>query len=122
MPRRAQPEQQLQQAVARFLALALPEGSFFTAFPAGGGGRLRGAFLRSMGLRAGVPDLMIIWQGHYHGIELKAEGGRATNIQKLCAATIEYAGGRVAVCRSLQDVQETLAEWGIPLKARVETA
>ena len=69
--KRKAPEQALQQAVARYLELALPKYARFTAFPAGGGGRVRGARLKAMGLAKGVPDILIFWDDQQTGLRLK---------------------------------------------------
>lgn len=113
------PEQALQQAVARFLDAALPPHVFWTAIPAGGGGRLRGAILKGMGYKAGTPDLLIVHQGRAFWIELKADGGRLSPAQKEVGEDLIIAGCRYAVCRSLDDVTVTLSEWNVPTRAKV---
>ncbi len=117
-------EQQLHIAVAQYLDLALPKadtalpgGIPWTTIAHGGGGKIRGALLKAMGLKPGWPDIHILFAGA-HYIELKKEGGKLSKAQKAVHAAIRGAGGRVAVCRSIQDVEETLRDWGIPLKAR----
>lgn len=117
-------EHQLHRAVAEYLALALPEQCWWTTFPAGGGGRIRGAQLKSMGLRAGVPDILILrdWMNSNRPrtfwIELKTATGRASIEQKICHAELKAVGCNVAVCRSVNDVQETLIGWGFVPRAR----
>lgn len=109
-------EAQLQRAVAGYLSWALTAP--WTAMPAGGGGEMRGKILRGMGLRPGWPDLQLVGPGGvYYGIELKAEKGVLSKAQVECHSTIIAAGGHVAVCRSLEDVQAALRIWGIPLRA-----
>ena len=49
---------------------------FFTAFPAGGGGRVRGAKLKKAGLQAGWPDIQLVYQGRYFGLEVKTQTGK----------------------------------------------
>lgn len=43
--------------------------------------------------RAGLPDLIICWKGRFIGIELKAENGRASELQKYELEQIRKAGG-----------------------------
>lgn len=113
----AKPEQQIHNAVVDFLSLALPADVPWTSFPAGGGGRVRGAQLKRAGLKAGWPDIQILIDGLYCGIELKAPGKYAEPHQRVIHETIKQCGGRVAVCRSVEEVEGTLRGWGIPLKA-----
>ena len=43
--------------------------------------------------RNGIPDLLICWKGKFIGVELKAENGRASELQKHEIETIRMAGG-----------------------------
>lgn len=43
--------------------------------------------------REGVPDLLVCCNGHFIGIELKAEHGHPTDLQKWNIRQIRYAGG-----------------------------
>ena len=114
-PRRKQPEQDLQKVVAVYLTASLVKPWRWSAFPAGGGGYLRGAILNGMGLAKGWPDILLLHpDGDWHGIELKAPKGTATEEQ---IDFLEWGGGRSAVCRSLDQVEATLRAWGIPLRA-----
>lgn len=117
--RRKNTEEQLHKAVAKYLAAGLGPGSWFTTFPAGGGGKIRGGKLKAMGLKPGVPDVLIIHQGRAYWIELKAEGGRLNDKQKALHPLLSEVGCCVAVCRSLEDVEESLREWGIPSAANL---
>ena len=116
-------ESQLHRAVAAYLALALPADCWWTTFPAGGGGRIRGAQLKAMGLAPGVPDILIIrgdgLLSYVFWIELKRpRGGSLSVAQKLCHAVLQQFGCYVATCRSVDEVRETLLGWGITPKAR----
>lgn len=62
-PKRRKPvqrERAFQIAVARYLDLALPASCWWTAFPAGGGGKARGGQLKAMGLKRGCGDILIL--------------------------------------------------------------
>lgn len=123
------PEQALQIAVASFLRHALKPPTIWTAFPAGGGGRVRGAFLKAMGLQAGWPDLIIMSPAIAYpanrtipmvvGIELKAGNGRQSAAQKALQKAWEEASGHYYVARSVDEVEGFLRGLGIPLSARV---
>jgi len=114
---RHQPEQALQRQVANYLAWALCPPAWFTAIPSGGGGEMRGMILKGMGLKAGVPDLLLLHQSRSLWIELKSPRGALSEAQRRCHEAINNAGCRpVVVCRSLDDVQAALAFWGIPTR------
>lgn len=119
---RQHPERALQKAVAGYLTYALPEGSGveWTAFPAGGGGHVRGAILKAMGLKAGWPDILVVHQGLLHGIELKApKTGRVSAKQGDTIQRLHTAGVTTHVCRSVEGVEEALRLSGVPLRGSV---
>ena len=108
-------EAELHVLVAAYLARSVVAPWRYSTFPAGGGGLLRGARLKAAGLARGWPDIMLLHpSGLWHGLELKSTAGRVRPDQ---VSFIEWAGGRVAVCRSLDQVEATLRAWGVPLKA-----
>jgi hemin uptake protein HemP len=75
--RRARPEQQLQKAVLDHLRRrAVP--CTFAFHPANGGARspVEARILKSQGVVARVPDIIIVHDGKTYGLELKAAGGR----------------------------------------------
>lgn len=111
-------ETSLQWHVAALLENNLPDDVFYTAFPAGGGGFMRGMILKGMGLKAGVPDILIVWQGRAYWIELKrADGGELSDAQKETQPMLTAAGCPVANCNSLEAVKNQLQAWGIPRRA-----
>lgn len=117
------PEQSLQIAVAAYLGHALKPPTIWTAFPAGGGGRTRGAFLKAMGLKAGWPDILVIAPGPWIlGIELKAKAGRSSPAQLAIAEQFRAAGMFYEICRSVEEVERDLFLHGIPLSASVGRA
>jgi hypothetical protein len=115
------PEQQLQMAVASFLRVALRPPTIWTAFPAGGGGRVRGAQLKAMGLQPGWPDLLVMYYTKTAplvvGIELKAGKGKQTPEQKAVESTFNYLGAYYFIARSVDEVEGFLKGVGIPLHA-----
>lgn len=108
------PELATHRAVAAYLKTVLPDTVFWTTFPAGGGGRTRGAILKSLGLAPGVPDVLIVSDGRVYWIELKAEDGRITKAQGACHARLWEAGCPVLVAKTIDDVREALWQWHIP--------
>lgn len=75
--------------------------------------------LGNMGLVAGVGDLSFVWRGQYHEIEVKAPGNRPSRAQDARQADLWSAGARYAVVYSLDDLQDVLRAWGIPLRGRI---
>lgn len=115
-------EQQFQIQVARYLSLALRPPTIWTAFPAGGGGKVRGALLKAMGLKAGWPDVIVMHGFRTRttvllGIELKVGKGRQSPEQKAVMAAFQAAGALYKVCRSLDDVEWALMDAGLPVFA-----
>lgn len=107
-------ENQLHKSIAEYLDLALPRSIFWTTFPSGGGGLVRGKELKEKGLKAGVPDILIIASGEVYWIELKKEKkGRLSKDQNITIPRLQLAGCKIAVCRSLEDVEITLTNWGL---------
>lgn len=54
--------------------------------------------------RRGWPDICLIQNGQFIGIEVKAEKGRLSEDQKALGEEIEKNGGRYVVARSIDDV------------------
>jgi hypothetical protein len=91
----------------------------FAFHPANGGYRkpIEAAIMKSMGVRPGVPDVILIHQGKVFGLELKAEGGRITPKQTETIAAMEAAGATVHVAVGIDQALERLETWGL-LKGR----
>ena len=120
----AHPEGLLQVSVARYLDVrGLPwfhPANERRCTPA------QGAWLTRMGVKAGVPDVLIFKPFKKHtpdsrgysmeanvaglAIELKAPGGRLTEKQKEWIETLTRCGWHVEVCRSIDAVIE-IVEW-----------
>jgi hypothetical protein len=113
-------EQAIQRAIASYLDISLPDDVFYTAVnPIPGKTPAAGAISQAMGMKAGVPDLLLCFNGKFVGIEVKKEGGYLDKKQKVIHAHITHAGGRVFTARSIDDVQEILADLGVELKGIV---
>ena len=113
------PERVLHAQVADYLDRALPLDAWWTTFPAGGGGKIRGRNLKRVGLKAGVPDVLIVYQGRAHWIELKGLKGKLSREQHDTIAWLSRAGCDFpCVCRNLDNVEFALNAWSIPLRAR----
>lgn len=92
--------------------VAVPNGAVLA-----GDGKARAIQMNSLkrqGLKVGFPDLVAIMPlGRVAFIEVKCEGEKLTDNQVACHEWLLAIGHKVAVCRSLADVRDTLAEWGM---------
>ncbi len=117
--KRDNPEMRLHMAILPFLQAVLPRAARATLIHVPNGEKrspATGALLKRMGTKPGVEDLQFIWQTRLHAIEVKPEGEYQSRVQKAREAAVVAAGGVYAVCRSTDDVRETLAEWGVPTR------
>ncbi len=122
MTRRNRPEQALQKTVAQFLGtkknLALPaDAVWFHPFNGGARSRVEAAIYTSLGVKPGVPDLIIIYRGRVVAIELKSEKGRLSPAQKAMHEQLMLAGATVYTATSLAQVEDFLRTL-MPLRAR----
>jgi hypothetical protein len=117
--RRRAPEQALQRAVGDLLNFCLGGLAWWTHFPAGGGGTLRGKILHGLGLKPGVPDILILDCGRAYWLELKAPRGQVSQVQRACHVQILHAGCPVAIIKSVDQVLPQLMHWGVALKPGV---
>jgi len=128
-------EDRLHEVVAHMLDILLLPPTQWVTFPAGGYLLTAAAAARlvRLGLKPSWPDLQIIHEGRYHGIELKTRTGRLSRTQLVPTrwggvrevvgqverhALLEAAGARVGVARTVDDVLALLAGWNIPTRAR----
>lgn len=72
-----------------------------------------GGRLKAMGVKAGVPDLLLLREGRLYGIELKREGGRTSKGQGAMLDQMSGAGAEVAVCMGLDAALAALKGWGL---------
>jgi hypothetical protein len=115
---RATPETDLHTAVVAWLRLVLPSDCLLHHSPNEGVRKVQyRRKLSRMGLRPGWPDLQLVVPPTYYldgerqtgiYIELKAPKGRLSEAQREVIARLLAARRHVAVCRSLDDVQDFL--------------
>ena len=121
------PEAAIQRAIATYLSKVLPADAWFTAIAHGvrhGDGEdawLRGAISKGMGTKAGVPDILLLYQGRAFFGEVKAPAGSLTEAQRGAHSAITAGGCPVAVWRSVDDARASLAAWGIPTRETKES-
>lgn len=118
MTRRNRPEQALQIATASYLDLALPEDAVWFHPPNGGArSKAEAGIFKAMGVKAGVPDIIIIWRGRVIAIELKAPNGRLSTAQKDMHAYLTQAGAFVYTATDVAGVEGYLRGHDIALQA-----
>ena len=109
--KRREPESILQSSIFDAIKdLLLPE-VLITCFPSGGGGRVRGAKLKKMGLSSGWPDLQLIHKAKFYGIEVKTPIGRLSPAQSELHKKLKKQGVKVAIVRSEKDAVEQIIKW-----------
>lgn len=110
-------ESAIQTAIMRFLEVALPTSYFAFAVPNGGNrDAITGAMLKREGVKAGVADIVILRSGGTAAcLEVKTEDGRLSDSQKTFRDWCGENGIPFAVVRSIDDVEETLRQWDVPL-------
>lgn len=130
-PKGEKSETSLHWHVAGLLTKHLAPPAWFTTFPAGGGGEMRGKILKGLGLKSGVPDILIVNpvtvllpSGLYvlaqflYWIELKKlKSGVISDDQIATQMLLTGMGCHVANCDNLEDVKAALAEWALPYQA-----
>ena len=68
---------------------------------------------KSLGVKAGVPDLIIIANGKPYGLELKIERGKLTPAQHTAHVMLAAAGAEIATAYGLDEALDQLARWGL---------
>jgi hypothetical protein len=108
------PEQLIQRAVFDHLRARAARGVFAFHVPNGGYRKpIEAAIMQGLGVKAGVPDVVAIHEGRCYGLELKAQGGRATPKQLEAIAAMEAAGAHCCITEGLDRALAVLEQWGI---------
>lgn len=112
MRKRAQPEQQIQKAVVAHLKARGVPGLFWF-HPPNGGARtaIEAAIFKGLGVKAGVPDLVLLHEGRFYGLELKREDGNPTVAQVACMEAINASGGFACIAHGLDRALAVLEQW-----------
>lgn len=111
------PEAAIQRQIAGYLSWALAPPAWWTSIGHGGGGEMRGMILKGMGLKPGVPDMLICYDGRAYFLEIKAAKGVVSEVQKATHEALHRAKCPVAVVRSLDEFRALVAGPWWPLAA-----
>jgi len=68
---------------------------------------------RTVGFRAGVSDVNAVHRGKFYAMELKKDGGRASQEQLEFVAAINCAGGYAFVAEGRDQAIACLEAWGL---------
>jgi hypothetical protein len=112
-----QREWTLQRSCAAFLSKALPADAYFTSIDMGRSTSAAQGQLRKLrGVRAGVPDMLVVYAGKTLWCELKVD--TALSAAQIVTRDALRANGHVwELCRSPEDVEAACNTAGIPLRA-----
>jgi hypothetical protein len=113
-------EDQIQRGVVQFLRYSLRSGVTWFHVPNGGErGRVEAARFVGLGVKAGVPDVLLVADGRLFSLELKTAAGRLSPHQVTMQAELRAAGAVVETVYSLDAAIEQLTRWGLTKRAPV---
>ena len=103
-----------------FLALILPKDAVPFHCPNGGlRSKKEAAILKAMGVLAGIPDIIILWNRRAFCLELKSKDGTLQIEQRDVHARLHDTGVPVETVRTMEEIRDRLEEFGIPLRRTV---
>jgi hypothetical protein len=103
------PEQAIHLAVARHLEFRAAPDIYWLHVPnAAKRGVVEGRIFKHMGTKAGVSDLLICRASQLYALELKAENGRVTRVQRECHRELERAGAIVGTAFGIDEALDWL--------------
>lgn len=114
MPRRNNPEEQLQRAVVEYLRWTKPNCVWFFVNNGARLSKAQAGKAIGLGVLPGVADLVFVLPGGRVGfIELKAPGKYLTKVQITFRDNVLGLGGFYLVACSIEDVECFLKGWGV---------
>lgn len=66
---------------------------------------------RNSGMKAGLPDIMVCYQGQFIGIEVKIGRDKQSAIQQVRQIEIEASKGKYYIVKNLQDFINIIETW-----------
>jgi len=112
--KRRRPEAEIQKTLCRHLSWRARADCFWFAVPNGGKrNAIEASHLQAQGVRAGVPDMILICGGRTYGLELKSDQGRVSVAQEAAQIEMEMAGATVATAYGLDAALAQVEQWGL---------
>jgi hypothetical protein len=108
-------EDDLQRAICKLLRLLEAQARlYWFAVPNGGFRRkIEAAIMKGLGVRAGIPDLVILAKGRAYFMELKSSVGVLNDAQRIVIPALKRHGFPVVVIRTIDQAIEALKSWGL---------
>ena len=107
-------ESAIQIAVMHHLTLRARPGALAWHTPNGGArSKAEAGRFKAEGVVAGMPDINILFNGRFFGLELKALRGRVSPEQRAIHERITACGGTVAVAFGLDAAVAQLEAWEV---------
>jgi len=107
-------ESQIQMAVMGHLRARAGRQVVAWHVPNGGGrSKAEAGRFKAEGVVPGIPDVCILMQGRFYGLELKADKGRLSPAQIDMHERLRAAGATIAVAYGLDAALAQLEAWGI---------
>lgn len=107
-------EDKIHRAVVQHLKVRGRKDCVWWHTPNGGSrGKTEAARFVGLGVKPGIPDIVVIMDGETYGLELKADKGRVTPIQRSVHEQMRAAGATVAVTHGLDDAIAQLEDWKV---------
>lgn len=72
--------------------------------------------MKALGMRAGVADISVLYEGRTHYLEFKTLKTAQTAAQKVFEAEVIHAGATYAVVRSAEEAHAALIAAGVPMR------
>lgn len=114
MTRRNQPEAQLQRSLVEHLRWSARGDVWWTHIPNGGWrSPIEAAIFKSLGVRPGSPDLLIVRAGQPLFLELKAPGRKLSPAQVECHDALRRAGATVETADNIDAALASLRRLGV---------
>jgi hypothetical protein len=118
-PVRRHDEETFQRQTVTYLRLAVPDAVVWHTPNGGLRHPKEAARLKGLGVLAGFPDLAVWHRGNLYLLELKAARGVLSAAQRETQHRLAYNGAAVVTCKTLEGVECSLRELGLPLRGSV---
>jgi len=118
-----QPEARLQKTICQHLKMTTVPGVLYFHVPNQGKRTAQyTTWLKSLGMRPGVADLVLCRDGRAYFLEVKAKGGKPEESQLAFSADALLAGCDYACVDNIDDALVILSRWGLIRQQQVRRA